>query len=169
MATTFTIVAVFVPVAFMKGIVGQVLLPVRHHGGLCRPGVAVRFLHPGPDAVLALGGPGYRRGARSRRDRSVDLQPCWSASTACSNGVAERYQQVIAWVLDHRKTVCRSGSCAFVAALFLAPLLAAPSLPDYDRAEFQVNFTASPDAGLEESRGRVEAILEVLQGFPGST
>ncbi len=40
-------------------------------------------------------------------------------------------------------------------------------MPTYDRGEFQVNFTAAPDAGIEESRGRTEAILGVLHPLPG--
>ena len=57
MATTFAIVAVFVPIAFMSGIIGQLLLPVRHHGGGRGAGVAVRELHARPDAVVGLARP----------------------------------------------------------------------------------------------------------------
>ena len=46
MATTFTIIAVFVPVAFMGGMVGPVLLRVRHHGG--RGGAASRCSSASP-------------------------------------------------------------------------------------------------------------------------
>ena len=78
MATTFTIVAVFMPVAFMGGMVGQVLLRVRHHGGGGGAGLAVRQLHARPDAVARAGStPTSRRTAHEgrRRQRAAALQP----------------------------------------------------------------------------------------------
>ncbi|HAA02928.1 MAG TPA: AcrB/AcrD/AcrF family protein, partial [Syntrophobacteraceae bacterium] len=81
--------------------------------------------------------------------------------------VAERYRRIIGWSLDHRKTVLFTGLGSFVAALFLAPYLGSSFMPTYDRAEFQVNFSAAPDAGLEESRGRMEQILGVLHDLQG--
>ena len=53
MATTFSIVAVFVPVAFMNGIDRPVLLPVRHDGHVRRAHLAVRVVHAHADAVVA--------------------------------------------------------------------------------------------------------------------
>ena len=55
LATTLSVVAVFVPVAFMKGIVGRFFFPVRHHRYLRRTGLSVRLFHPGPDALFPLG------------------------------------------------------------------------------------------------------------------
>ena len=54
MATTFSIIAVFVPIAFMKGIVGRFFYRVRHYGCFRRPGFAVRFLHARSHAFVAL-------------------------------------------------------------------------------------------------------------------
>jgi hydrophobic/amphiphilic exporter-1 (mainly G- bacteria), HAE1 family len=82
--------------------------------------------------------------------------------------IAESYQHLIRWALDHRKTVVFVGMAAFWGALDLAPYLGSSFFSTYDRAEFQVNFTASPDAGLDESRGRVRATLEVLHCLPGT-
>ena len=57
MATTFAIVAVFVPIAFMSGIIGTLLLPVRRHRRGRRAGVAVRELHARSDAVVGVARP----------------------------------------------------------------------------------------------------------------
>jgi len=72
MATRFTIVAVFIPVAFMSGIVGRFLLSVRHHDrgigsglSLCgvhaHPMLASRWLRP-HDEDLSNEGNYFRRG-----------------------------------------------------------------------------------------------------------
>ncbi len=62
MATTFTILAVFVPVAFMAGHGRPDLLRVRNHGGGRGGGLALRQLHARPDALLALVRPRHRAG-----------------------------------------------------------------------------------------------------------
>jgi HAE1 family hydrophobic/amphiphilic exporter-1 len=159
---TFTIVAVFVPVSFMKGIVGRffyqfgitvtfaVLISLLVSFTL-DPMLSSRWVDPDME------GKGSRNWLFRRLERFNQL----------FDYVAEGYRRVIAWSLDHRKTVVLSGMGSFVAALFLAPLLGSSFMPDYDRAEFQVDFSAAPEAGIEESRGRMEEILKVLHGLPG--
>ncbi|MEM5788921.1 MAG: efflux RND transporter permease subunit, partial [Syntrophobacteraceae bacterium] len=81
--------------------------------------------------------------------------------------ISAEYRRIISWSLDHRKTVVSVGTAAFVSSFFLVPLIGSSFFPDYDRGEFQVNFTTSPDAGLDESRGRADLILDVLRRIPG--
>jgi HAE1 family hydrophobic/amphiphilic exporter-1 len=81
--------------------------------------------------------------------------------------IALYYMKAISWSLGHRKTIIAVAVAAFVGALKLAPLLGSSFFTTYDQAEFQVNFSASPDAGIEESRGRAQAILDVLKPIPG--
>jgi len=39
-------------------------------------------------------------------------------------------------------------------------------VPGYDQGEFEVNFTTAPDASVDETRGRVRAVLTSLKGIP---
>jgi multidrug efflux pump subunit AcrB len=57
MATTFAICAVFVPVAFMRGIVGKFFFPFGITVAVAVLVSAVRQLHPRPDAVEHLARP----------------------------------------------------------------------------------------------------------------
>lgn len=193
MATTFTIVAVFIPVAFMKGIVGRFFYQF---------GITVAFavlvslfvsftLDPmlssrwaDPDIEGGEGGEAGEDGLDGKAGEArADAQhgPAGADGSAVRRNfvfralrrfnlffesVAEAYQHVIGWALDHRKTVLAAAVAAFVGSLYLAPYLGSSFMPTYDRAEFQVNFTASPDAGLEESRGRLAEILKVLHSIP---
>jgi len=79
---------------------------------------------------------------------------------------AEGYQRVIAWALDHRKTVLFLAAISFLGGLAVFSTLAASFMPDFDKGEFQVNFKSAPHASIEETRGRVEAVLGVLQKIP---
>ena len=54
MTITLVDVVVFVPIAFMGGIVGQFFKPVRHRHRDGHPVLAVCLLHPDADAGLAL-------------------------------------------------------------------------------------------------------------------
>lgn len=164
MATTFTIIAVFVPVAFMKGIVGRffyqfgitvafAVLVSLFVSFTLDPMLSSRWVDPDVEGT----GP-RRRNLLYRMLERFNL---------LFDRVSDYYKTVISWSLDHRKIVLSTGAVAFVGAIFLAPLLGSSFFPTYDRAEFQINFSASPDAGLEESRGRTYAILEVLKNIPG--
>ncbi len=60
MATTFTIIAVFVPVAFMGGMVGRIFYEFGITVAAAVARLPLRQLHPRPHALLALGGSRYR-------------------------------------------------------------------------------------------------------------
>jgi HAE1 family hydrophobic/amphiphilic exporter-1 len=79
---------------------------------------------------------------------------------------ADRYRGVIAWSLDHRKTVMTVAVLAFFAGLVVFGLLQSEFLPDCDQSEFRVAFVSSPDASLTETEGRLRAVLAVLDGVP---
>ncbi|MFP5212836.1 MAG: efflux RND transporter permease subunit, partial [Acidobacteriota bacterium] len=165
MATTFTIVAVFVPVAFMKGIVGRffyqfgitvtfAVLVSLFVSFTLDPMLSSRWVDPDMEGEGTGRPRNFLYRLLERFNHFFDL-------------VAERYRKVISWALDHRKTVLFMGSASFVGAIFLSPYLGSSFFTEYDRAEFQINFTTSPEAGLEESRGRAFAILDVLGNTPG--
>jgi hydrophobic/amphiphilic exporter-1 (mainly G- bacteria), HAE1 family len=170
MATTFTIVAVFVPVAFMKGIVGRffyqfgitvtfAVLVSLFVSFTLDPMLSSRWVDPDMEEERGTG----RRG----RKRNFLYRGLEHFNQFFEN-LASGYQRVIAWSLDHRKSVIAAAVAAFVVSLKLAPFLGSSFFPTYDHAEFQVDFSASPDAGLEESRGRAHAILDVLKHVPGT-
>ena len=60
LATSMSIIAVFVPVAFMKGIIGRFFYQFGLTVAFAVLGVAVRVVHARPDAVVALARPGHR-------------------------------------------------------------------------------------------------------------
>ncbi len=161
LATTFSIIAVFVPVAFMKGIMGRFFFQF---------GITVAF------AVLVslfvsftldpmLSSRWYdpdieRKGRRKWLNRVLDYFNDWFDRTA------DRYQGVIGWALDHRWVVVGLATLAFIFGVGLFFSLETTFMPDYDQGEFQVNFKTAPDASIAESRSRVEAVLVVLKEVP---
>jgi hydrophobic/amphiphilic exporter-1 (mainly G- bacteria), HAE1 family len=161
MATTFSIVAVFVPVAFMKGIVGRFFFQF---------GITVTFavlvslfvsftLDPmlssrwhDPDIE--------RKGKRHLIARVLDRFNNWFDKTA------DKYKLVIAWALNHRKTVIGITLAAFVGGMGIFFSLESAFFPGFDRGEFQLNFKTAPDASIDETAGRVKAVNNLLKAMP---
>ena len=161
LATSLSIVAVFVPVAFMKGIVGRfffsfgitvawaVLVSLLVSFTL-DPMLSSRWVDP------SIG----RHGKRNLLGRFLDGFNDWF------NRGAERYRGVIAWALDHRKSVLALATAAFAAGMFVFGQLESSFIPEEDRGEFQVQFQSAPDASIEETHARLEQIFALLKAIP---
>ena len=161
MATTFSIIAVFVPVAFMRGIVGRFFFQF---------GITVAF------AVLVslfvsftldpmLSSRWYdpdieRKGRRSFLARRLDMFNGWFDATA------DGYRKVVAWSLDHRKIVVAATLVAFFGGLAIFGRLESVFFPNFDQGEFQISFKTAPEASISETKDRMNAVLGVLKGVP---
>ena len=161
LATTFSIVAVFVPVAFMKGIIGRffyqfgltvafAVLVSLFVSFTLDPMLSSRWVDPDIE----------RKGKRNPLTRTLDRFNAWFDRTA------DRYKTLIAWALDHRKTVLGVAFAAFAAGLLVMSQLQSEFFPSYDHGEFVVRFKTAPGASMEESRGRMDTVLGVLKAYP---
>ncbi|TRZ99184.1 MAG: RND transporter [Deltaproteobacteria bacterium] len=157
-ATTFSIVAVFVPVAFMKGIVGRfffqfgitvafAVLVSLFVAFTLDPMLSSRWIDPDIE----------RKGKRHLVARILDRFNDGFDRTA------DRYRSVIAWALGHRKTILAFATLAFFGGVWAFASLKTEFFTPVDQAEFQINFKSAPDASIVETQGRVEAILSELR------
>nr|MDA8404834.1 efflux RND transporter permease subunit [Desulfobacteraceae bacterium] len=76
---------------------------------------------------------------------------------------ADKYQVMISWALDHRKSVIMVATVVFVCGLLLFKSLPASFMQDYDRSEFQIDFKTAPDASIDESKKRLNEVLSMLK------
>jgi len=161
LATTFSIVAVFVPVAFMKGIIGRFFF---QFGITVTFAVLVSlFVSFTLDPMLSSRwhDPDIERtGKRHLVARLLDRFNDWF------DRMGDRYRFLIAWALDHRGMVMGLAVGAFAAGLVAFAALPSTFFQEYDRAEFQIDFTTAPNASLAESRDRLQAVLATLQQIP---
>ncbi|MDA8124264.1 MAG: efflux RND transporter permease subunit [Deltaproteobacteria bacterium] len=160
-ATSLSIVAVFVPVAFMKGIVGRfffqfgmtvafAVLVSLFVSFTLDPMLSSRWVDP------AIAAKGKRRGLSRLLERFNDG----------FEQVADGYRRMIGWALDHRKSVVAISLAAFAGGILLFGSLQSAFFPDIDSGEFNVTFKTAPDASLAESRGRLEALLASIRDIP---
>jgi hydrophobic/amphiphilic exporter-1 (mainly G- bacteria), HAE1 family len=160
-ATTLSILCVFIPVAFMKGIIGRIFF---QFGFTVAFAVAVSlFVSFTLDPMLSsrwIDPDIERTGKRHLVARLLDRFNAWFDRTA------DGYKGLIGWSLDHRKSVLLIAGAAFFLGLALMGTLESEFMPPYDRGEFVVRFKTAPDASINETRGRLEAVLAALKGYP---
>src|SRR6185436_2545835 len=137
MATTFTIIAVFIPVAFMGGMVGQFFYEF---------GITVAA------AVLVS------------LFVSFTLDPM--LSSRWYDGLHGSYERTLDWALKHRWAVSGMAIVAFVSAFPILARLGGDFMPDYNRGEYQVSFKATPGATLRETSDRAQQLVAQLRQLP---
>ncbi|HET7553661.1 MAG TPA: efflux RND transporter permease subunit [Gemmatimonadaceae bacterium] len=170
MATTFTVVAVFVPVAFMGGIIGRFFY---QFGITVAWAVLVSLfvsftLTPmlsawwGVNPHKGSGEHGHGGGKRPNiLTRGIARFNDWFDSQAV------KYRYVIRWALGHRKTTLAVAAAAFVGAMALFPMIGGGFMPDSDNGEFVVQFETPEGSSLQYTRGKAEQIIQTLSSLDG--
>ena len=171
MATTFSIVVVFLPVAFMSGIVGRffyqfgmtvafaVLISLFVAFSLV-PMLAARTSPPeeSPEAL----DPSRARGLKHlwltiRRPISI-----WNRAF---EDFKPTYRRMLAYSLNHRWLIVLVATVAFAGSLFIATFLGTEFMTSTDQGKFFVNVTTPPGTDLEGTSARLAQIEGVLSGF----
>jgi hydrophobic/amphiphilic exporter-1 (mainly G- bacteria), HAE1 family len=158
-ATTFSIVAVFIPVAFMYGIAGQWFKPFALTIA-CAVLVSL-FVSFSLDPMLSAYWADPQTEAHERRNpiaRALDRFNHWF------NRQAERYQRVIAWALDHRLAMVLIALGSFVGAIVLqATVGGAGFIPVSDRSEISLIVETPPGSNLDYTRLKSEEVGRIAR------
>src|SRR6476620_641520 len=161
-ATTFSIVAVFVPVAFMYGIAGQWFKPFALTIA-CAVLVSL-FVSFSLDPMLSAYWADPQTESHERRNpiaRTLERFNRWF------DRQAERYQGVIAWALDHRLAMVLIALGSFFGAIALqATLGGAGFIPISDRSEINFIIEAPPGSSLEYTRLKSEEVERIARRHP---
>jgi len=162
MATTFSIIAVFIPIAFMKGIVGRFF----YEFGLTvafavmvslfvsftlDPMLSSRWYDPAVETHIK------RRGLSRLLVRFND----WF------NNIGDSYKKAIAFSLRHRWWILSLSVLLFSGSLVMFQYIGQDFMPSYDRGEFQVSFKASPGNKIEKTEAIANEIGRIITQKPG--
>ncbi len=161
-ATTFSIVAVFVPVGFMYGIAGQWFKPFALTIA-CAVLVSL-FVSFSLDPMLSAYWPDPQIESHERRNpiaRAIDRFNRWF------DRQTERYTRVIAWALDHRLAMVLLAVGSFAGAIVLQALFGgAGFIPVSDRSEISVIVETPPGSNLEYTRVKTEEVARITRSHP---
>ncbi len=160
-ATSLSIIAVFIPVAFMRGIVGRFFFQF---------GISVAFavlvslfvsFTLDPMLSSRWHDPSiHMHGKRKGLAKLLEWFNDWFDFSA------NKYRAAIGWALDHRKSVMLMAVGAFVGGIMIFGTLESSFMALYDKGEFQVSFKTAPDASFAETENRLQAALAALRQIP---
>jgi len=161
MATTFTIIAVFVPVAFMGGLVGRFF----YEFGITVAAavLASLFVSFTLDPMLSSRwvDPDIEQGYHPHLvGRTLQRFNRWF------DDVHVRYERLLGWALGHRPAVLAIAGVAFLASFPILAILGGDFMPDFNRGEYQVGVKATPGATLQETRERALEVVRRLKTLP---
>lgn len=146
-ATTLTLVAVFLPTAFMDGVAGRFFV---HFGWTATAAVlaslaVARLLTP----MLAA--------------RFLKAAP---VTHAREGWWLHRYLDLVAYSLRHRRRTLLVAFALFAGSLALIPLLPGNFIPPSDRGQTQIAMELPPGTKLEQARELALQVTRVVRALP---
>ncbi len=196
MATTFAIVAVFAPVAFMGGIIGKFFYPF---GITVVVAVLVSlFVSFTLDPMLSSV---WRDPPAARLAKLPVIGAAIRGTDRMMDALHRLYARAIGWIFSPRRwslplpaygrgfdaaarrdpasarrwrratitprgVVMAVGTASFAAAIALAPLVGTEFVPEVDRGFTQLSLKMPVDSSLERTDAKVAQIEAVVRGFP---
>ncbi len=161
MATTFAIVAVFVPIAFMKGIIGQFFFQF----GLT-VAVAVLmslFVSFTLDPMLSSV---WHDPPGSRFRRAPWLGRFMDRVESVVVRLHEVYGRMLEWAICHRGVVLLLAALVFVASFGILPFIEKEFQPQVDESFISLRLNTAVGTSLEYTDGKVREVEEALKQFP---
>ena len=160
--TTFSIVAVFIPVGFMPGVSGEWFRPF---GITVVASVLVSLLISFTlDPMLsAYWGDPPGEHLKPKKGISLKLQQF----NAWFDHQADRYGNVIAWALHHRRWMIAFAVVSFFTAIFLQYQFGGSSfLPKSDGKTLAIDVRTPASSNLDYSRLKLEAAAVMARSLP---
>ncbi|GAB2714567.1 MULTISPECIES: efflux RND transporter permease subunit [Comamonas] len=167
LATTLSIVAVFLPIGFMGGIIGKFF----HEFGLTIV-VAVllsMFVSFTLDPMLSSvwHDPSVHPGGKPARNRFARaLGRALAGFEAATEQLSAGYQRLLAWALRHRLASLLVALAIFILSLLLLPLLGTEFVPRADFSETQIRFNVPVGASVEATEARARQVEDVVRRNP---
>jgi multidrug efflux pump subunit AcrB len=145
-ATTFTLIAVFLPTAFMSGVPGKFFVQFGWTAAIAVffSLVVARMLTPMMAAYLL------------RSPKKDEAEPAW----------LKMYMGWAAWALKHRIKTTLAALVFFVGSFSLVPFLPTGFIPADDLSQTQVYLTLPPGSTFEQTLATAEQARVIVQKNP---
>ncbi len=170
LATTLSIVAVFLPIGFMGGIIGKFF----HEFGLTIVAAVLisMFVSFTLDPMLssvwhdpaidAHGSP--RHVPVTLYDRTVGRVTGWF--DRATERLADGYQRLLRWSLGHKPATLAVAALVFVGSVAMVPLLGTEFVPKADFSETNISFYTPVGSALEVTESRAQQVEALLREMP---
>ena len=162
MATTFTIVAVFVPVAFMPGIVGRFFFEF----GITISAAVLVSLFVAFTLTPMLSSKWLRREDEELSAKGNILNRSLYYFNHFFEIMSKKYERSLLWSLTHRKTIVAAATGIFIISFLLMGMLGSEFFPESDRSEFNIVINTPPGSSLEQTSQICEEVEADLRSKP---
>jgi hydrophobic/amphiphilic exporter-1 (mainly G- bacteria), HAE1 family len=156
MATTFSLVVIFVPVAFMTGQIGRYF----YSFGLTSAAAILISMFVSFTLTPALCAMWMKK-----EDIKADH------STTKSGGVYAKidgaYGRMLLWALRHRPAMMVIAGLVVLSALFLYPYVGKELVPDDDQGEFSINVRLPRGTSYQRTEEFIKPIEQEILALPG--
>ncbi len=169
LATTLSIVAVFLPIGFMGGIIGKFF----HEFGLTIVAAVLisMFVSFTLDPMLSsvwhdptIHHHGEHGHSRNFYDRFITPVTSWfEVQTDRLDAV---YQRILSWSLEHKRATVGLAVVIFASSIFMVPLLGTEFVPKADFSETSVSFYTPVGSSLEVTEAKAKQVEAIIHEFP---
>jgi HAE1 family hydrophobic/amphiphilic exporter-1 len=177
LATTLSIVAVFMPIGFMGGIIGKFF----HEFGLTIVAAVLisMFVSFTLDPMLSSIWHDPSIEEHGRHGLKADGTP-WVPVTFydktigrvtgwfdhATDGLVDAYQGILRWALVHKLATLGLALGIFVGSIFMVPLLGTEFVPKSDFSETNLSFNTPVGSSLEVTEARARQVDAIIREFP---
>jgi HAE1 family hydrophobic/amphiphilic exporter-1 len=169
LATTLSIVAVFLPIGFMEGIIGKFF----HEFGITIVAAVMisMFVSFTLDPMLssiwhdpAIDAHGKNHAPVSLYNKTIGRVTGWFDRS--TDRLADGYQGILRWALVHKKSTVLLALGIFVASVFMTRLLGTEFVPKADFSETSVKFETPVGTSLEATEAKARQVEAIVRSFP---
>ncbi|MFN7445200.1 MAG: efflux RND transporter permease subunit [Curvibacter sp.] len=169
LATTFSIVAVFLPIGFMGGIIGKFF----HEFGITIVAAVLisMFVSFTLDPMLSsvwhdptIHAHGQKTTPVTFYDRTIGRVTAWFEQA--TDRLADAYQAILRWSLVHKLKTLALALGIFVLSIVMVPLLGTEFVPKADFSETSVSFYTPVGSSIETTEARAQQVQGILRSFP---
>ena len=159
LATTLSIVAVFMPIGFMGGIIGKFF----HEFGITIVAAVMisMFVSFTLDPMLSsiwhdpsIHAHGQKTAPVTFYDKTIGRVTGWF--DRATDALAEGYQHILRWSLVHKLATMVIALAVFVLSVVMVPLLGTEFVPKADFSETSLNFYTPVGSSLEATEAKAE-------------
>ncbi len=169
LATTLSIVAVFLPIGFMQGIIGKFF----HEFGITIVAAVsismfVSFtLDPMLSSIWhdpAIHAHGAHGKPVTLYDRTLGRITAWFERA--TDRMSEGYQSILSWSLVHKRKTLLAAFSIFVLSIVMVPMLGTEFVPKADYSETSVTFQTPVGSSLQATEAKARQVEQIIREMP---
>jgi HAE1 family hydrophobic/amphiphilic exporter-1 len=97
-------------------------------------------------------------------DKSFGRVTSWFETQ--TDRMSDRYQHMLSWALNHKRTTLLAALGIFVASVFMVPLLGTEFVPKGDYSETTLTFQTPVGTSLESTALKAKQVEKIVREFP---